>query len=51
MSGSMLNCIVITDRNSVDVQIQAGRFLPGIYFYLLIGDNKTSEVKQMILTK
>ena len=40
-----------TERGNADVQIQAGQLAAGIYTYLLIGDGKASEAKQMILTK
>jgi hypothetical protein len=36
---------------TVDVPIQAGQLSAGVYTCLLIGDDKVSEAKQMILTK
>jgi hypothetical protein len=32
-------------------EIQAGQLAASVYTYLLIGDGKASEAKQMILTK
>ena len=51
MNGTLLKCIVISERKTTDVQIQAGHLAAGIYIYLLIGDGKASEAKQMIITK
>ena len=46
-----IKCITITERGEVEILIEAGALVSGIYTYLLIGDGKTSEAKQMILTK
>jgi hypothetical protein len=51
MQGSLLKCFLISERGTTNVQIQAGQLAAGIYTYLLIGDSKTSDTKQMILTK
>ena len=51
MQGAQLKCIPVSDRGAVSVQIQAGQLSSGVYTYLLIGDGKASEAKQMILTK
>ena len=51
MQGSLLKCFLISERGATTVQIQAGQLSAGVYTYLLIGDDKTSDAKQMILTK
>ena len=51
MQGAQVKCLTLSERGTVDVQIQAGQLVAGIYTYLLVGDGKTSEAKQMILTK
>lgn len=51
MQGSRLKCFLISERGATSVRIQAGQLAAGVYTYLLIGDGKTSEAKQMILTK
>jgi len=51
MSGSRLQCIIVADRGMATVQIHAGQLASGVYTYLLIGDGKASDAKQMILTK
>jgi hypothetical protein len=51
MLGSLLKCFVVSERGTTSVQIQAGQLASGVYTYLLIGDGKASEAKQMILTK
>jgi hypothetical protein len=51
MSGSRLKCLTVTERGTTTIQIQAGQLAAGVYTYLLIGDGKSSEAKQMILTK
>ena len=51
MQGSLLKCFLISERGATTVQIQAGQLAAGIYTYLLIGNGKTSDAKQMILTK
>jgi len=51
MQGVQQKCLLIPERGTVVVQIQAGQLAAGIYTYLLIGDDKASEAKQMILTR
>ncbi len=51
MQGSRIKCLLISERGTTTIQIQAGQLAAGIYTYLLIGDGKTSDTKQMILTK
>ena len=51
MQGGLIKCLTISERGTTNVQIQAGQLAAGIYTYLLIGDGKTSDAKQMILTK
>jgi hypothetical protein len=51
MHGEQVKCLTISKRGRVEVQIEAEALLSGIYTYLLIGDGKTSEAKNMILTK
>ena len=51
MQGIQVKCLPVTERGTVDIQIQAGQLSAGVYNYFLIGDGKTSDTKQMILTK
>ena len=51
MQGIQVKCLTVSERGNVYVQIQAGQLAAGVYTYLLIGDKKTSDAKQMILTK
>ena len=51
MSGSRLKCLLVSDRGTTDIQIQAGQLAAGVCTYLLIGDGRASDAKQMILTK
>ena len=51
MQGAQVKCITVSERGMFTVQIQAGQLTAGVYTYLLIGDGKTSDAKQMILTK
>jgi hypothetical protein len=51
MQGTQVKCLLISERGTINVQIQAGQLSAGVYTYLLIGDGKTSDAKQMILTK
>jgi len=51
MQGIQVKCLDIIERGNVNVIIEAGKLTLGIYTYLLLGDGKTSEAKQMILTK
>ncbi len=49
--GCLVKCYDVNGRGIVDVQLQAGALQAGTYVYVLKGDGKTSEAKQMILTK
>ncbi len=49
--GSLVKCYDVNGRGDVNIQIQAGALQSGIYVYVLKGDGKTSEAKQMVLTK
>jgi hypothetical protein len=51
MHGAQVKCITVSERGMVNVQIQAGQLSAGVYTYLLVGNGKTSDAKQMILTK
>ena len=51
MQGVQVKCLTVTERGAVEIQIQAGQFPAGVYTYFLMGNGKTSETKQMILTK
>ena len=51
MQGLQVKCLSVTERGAVDIQIQAGQLSAGVYTYFLIGDGRTCEAKQMILTK
>jgi hypothetical protein len=51
MQGTEVKCVTVSERGNVNVQLQAGQLTAGVYTYLLIGDKRTSEAKQMILTK
>ena len=51
MQGIQVKCLPVSERGMINVQIQAGQLAAGIYTYLLIGDGKNSDAKQMILTK
>ena len=51
MQGVQVKCLTVSERGICAVQIQAGQLTAGVYSYFLIGDGKTSEAKQMILTK
>jgi hypothetical protein len=51
MQGSLIKCLLVSERGMTAIQIQAGQLAAGVYTYLLIGDGKTSDAKQMILTK
>ena len=51
MQGSLIKCLTVKERGATTIQIQAGQLAAGIYTYLLIGDGKASDAKQMILTK
>jgi len=42
---------IVTERGMTTVQIHAGQLAAVVYTYLLIGDGKASDAKQMILTK
>ncbi len=51
MQGVQVKCLPVPERGTSNVQIEAGQLTAGIYTYILIGDGKTSEAKQMILTR
>lgn len=51
MQGVQVQCITITERGNVSIEIEAGKLSAGVYSYVLIGDGAASETKQMILTK
>ena len=51
MQGIQVKCLPVSERGMINVQIQAGQLAAGVYTYLLIGDGKNSDAKQMILTK
>ena len=51
MSGTQIKCLTVSGRETTTIQVQAGQLAAGVYTYLLIGDGRTSEAKQMILTK
>jgi len=51
MQGIQVKCFTVSERGIVNVQIEAGQLSAGIYTYLLVGNGKTSDTKQMILTK
>lgn len=51
MRGNMVKSVAISERGSVNLQIQASSLPAGIYAYLIMGDGQTSETKQMVLTK
>jgi hypothetical protein len=50
MQGIQVKCLLVSERGDVNVQIQTGQLAIGVYTYFLIGDGKTSDAKQMILT-
>jgi len=51
MQGTQVKCVTVSERGNVNVQLKAGQLTAGVYTYLIIGDKRTSEAKQMILTK
>ena len=51
MQGAQVKCITVSERGNVNIQLKAGQLTAGVYTYLIIGDKKNSEAKQMILTK
>ncbi|MDR2963580.1 MAG: tail fiber domain-containing protein [Bacteroidales bacterium] len=51
MQGVQVQCLNITERANVSIEIEAGALSAGIYSYVLLGDSIASETKQMILTK
>jgi hypothetical protein len=51
MQGVQIKCLDVAERGNIEVKIEAGALTSGIYTYLLIGDEKTSDAKNMILTK
>ena len=51
VKGVQIKCLDVAERGNIEVKIEAGVLTSGIYTYLLIGDSKTSDAKNMILTK
>ncbi|MDR2963289.1 MAG: tail fiber domain-containing protein [Bacteroidales bacterium] len=51
MQGVQVQCISITERGNVSIEIKASTLSSGIYSYVLLADGIASETKQMILTK
>jgi hypothetical protein len=51
MQGTQIECLQVNGRNQTSVEIQAGQLTSGVYIYLLLGDGKASEAKQMVLTR
>jgi len=51
MQGVQVQCITITERGNVSIEIEAGALSAGIYSYVLLADGAASETKQMILTR
>jgi hypothetical protein len=51
MQGVQVQCITITERGNVAIEIEASALSAGIYSYVLLADGAASETKQMILTK
>ncbi len=51
MQGVQVQCITISERGNVSIEIEAGALSAGIYSYMLLGDGMASETQQMILTK
>ncbi len=51
MQGVQVQCLTITERGAVSIEIEAGALSAGIYSYVLLADGVASETKQMILTK
>ncbi len=51
MQGVQVQCLNITERGNVSIEIEAGALSAGIYSYVLLADGVASETKQMILTK
>lgn len=49
--GHKVQCFKISNRNSVEIEINAGSLPAGIYTYILIVDGKATSTKQMILTQ
>jgi hypothetical protein len=51
IQGVQVKCLTVSERGSVDMYLQAGQLPAGVYTYFLMGDGKTGDAKQMILTK
>ena len=51
MQGKQVQCLSVTERGNVSIEIEAGALSAGIYSYVLLADGAASETKQMILTK
>lgn len=51
MQGMQVQCLNITERGNVELNIEASTLTAGVYSYVLIANGTASETKQMILTK
>lgn len=51
IKGIMQKCIMVSGRETTNVQIQASALYSGIYAYLIMGDGIPSDAKTMIITK
>jgi hypothetical protein len=51
MQGVQVKCLPVVNRGNVTITVAASQLAAGVYTYILIGDSKTSDAKQMILTK
>jgi len=51
IQGIQIKCLAVSERGMLLVHIQAGELAAGVYTYLLVGDKKNSDAKQMILTR
>lgn len=49
--GKMSRNVTLTTRGYFTVMIKEGDLAPGVYFYVVHGDNFMSETKQMIISK
>jgi hypothetical protein len=51
LQGKAIEKQVVSGRGTTSITIEAGHLSSGIYLYTLIGDNKATEVKRMIMTE
>ena len=51
VQGNMKYKATIIERGDFSVMLKGGKVKPGIYFYVVLGDDQVSETKQMIITK